>query len=120
MHNKIKGFIILAWVIVPVLALTGCKTNYLLHKNITKDNWKHLVECNNLTDCDTFRLSGRTIGIKLRENRIAVGDILKGRKVGTWYYYYAVGDSIECYRTETYRRNDTIIEFFTKHNTRFF
>lgn len=118
MHQKITGWK-LTWIFVAAIALTGCKTNYLLHKNLKNDNWKHLVECNKLTDCDTFRLTNRTIGIKLREDRIAVGDILKGRKVGTWYYY-AVGDTIRCYRTETYKMSDTLVNVLIHYNPKYF
>ena len=109
MQNKINTLIKLTWIIVPVLVITGCKTNNLLHKNITKDNWKDLVECKKLTDCDTIRFDDSTVGIKIYDDRIAVGDIVKGRKTGKWYYYF-VYDTIHCYKTETYKKRDTIVD----------
>jgi len=94
-------------VVLVVVSLGSCRSNSLLHKDITAANYKKIIAFKDQKR-DTLWLTTNTIAIK-DDDYIEVGKIKKGNRKGKWYYYYYTSsDSLYCYHINNYRNKDTI------------
>ena len=94
-------------VVLIVASLASCRSNSLLHKDITTANYKKIIAFKDQKS-DTLWLNKNTLAIK-DEDYLEVGQIKKGNRKGKWYYYfYTTSDSLYCYLIKNYRKNDTI------------
>jgi hypothetical protein len=90
--------------------VSGCKSNFYLHKDINDKNYQKIFKSRDLGVNDTIWLNRRTVCVKLDTNDIKIGTIKNGKEKGKWLYYYTPEgkDTIDCYFMEFYRKRDTV------------